>query len=207
MMRSGTIKRQKTNRSQNLMGATMSELQAYRTMIDAASSELKKVIEVVPEQMFGARPEPDANPASFVYFHVLRHWDRDINMHVRGQEATTDAWHRHGLTDTTGYSPDGKGYNGMGTGYGYSAADVDEVPPNKDALMQYHRILKEETDQVLDTLDDDSIHVERVLAAGATITPAARFRHLIAHTFVHIGDIEYIKGLVGAPASDVPNVG
>ena len=185
----------------------MSELQAYRTMIDAASSDLRNVIESIPEQVFGTRPAPDANPANFVFFHVLRHWDRDVNIHIRGQDATADAWHRHGLTDATGYSPDGTGANGMGTGYGYTAAEVDEVPSNKGALLQYHRILKEETDQVLDTLDDETIHSERVLASGATIIVAGRLRHMIAHTFLHIGDIEYIKGLIGAPACDVPNVG
>jgi hypothetical protein len=185
----------------------MSELQAYRTMIDAASSDLRNVIESIPEQVFGTRPASDANPANFVFFHVLRHWDRDINMHIRGQDATADAWHRHDLTDITGYNPEGKGFNGMGTGYGYTSTEVDEVPANKGALMQYHRILKAETDQVLDSLDGENIHTERVLPSGATITAASRLRHLIAHTFVHVGDIEYIKGLVGAPASDVPNVG
>jgi hypothetical protein len=176
-------------------------------MIDAASNDLESVIESIPEQVFGTRPAPGANPVSFVYFHVLRHWDRDINMHVRGLDANADAWHRENFSDLMGYSPEGKGTNGMGTGYGYSAEDVDEIPPNKTVLMQYHRVLKADTDNALDALSDDSVGGKRVLPSGATITIAGRLRHLIAHTFVHIGDIEYIKGLIGAPASDVPNVG
>jgi hypothetical protein len=184
----------------------MSELESYRVMIDAASSNLERVIDSVPEDVFGKRPAPDANPISFVYFHVLRHWDRDVNMHILAQDANADAWHRDGFGDLMGYTPDGKGTNGLGSGYGYTAAEVDEVPANKAALMSYHRTLKADTDAALASLDDQTVRGERMLPQGGTISIAGRLQHLIAHTFVHVGDIEYIKGLVGAPAADVPTL-
>jgi hypothetical protein len=187
----------------------MSELQSYRTMIGYASADLEEAVSLIPAEVFGKRPAPGANPASFVYFHVLRHWDRDINVRILGQMPDADAWHREGFTGLTGYDPKGKGAStlGMGTGYGYSDSEVDEVPANKDAFMRYQRVLKAETDRLLDSLDDQSVRGERILPSGAKITTAGRFQHLIAHTYLHIGDIEYIKGLVGAPSCDVPNIG
>lgn len=185
----------------------MSELQSYRTMIQFATNDLAEAISTVSDGQFGTRPNPDANPVNFVYFHVLRHWDRDIDVRIQGQDPGQDAWHRGGFSELSGYNPDGKGELGIGTGYGYSQAEVDEVTTDKAALTRYHQMLRGETDTLLGSLDEKSLSVERTSPSGSTLTTAGRFQHLIAHTYVHVGDIEYIKGLVGAPACDVPNIG
>lgn len=185
----------------------MSELESYRTMIQFANNDLREAVSTVNDARFGERPIPDANPVNFVYFHVLRHWDRDINVRIQGQDPGKDAWHRGGFTEITGYNPDGKGDPGIGTGYGYSQTEVDEVTTDKAALLRYQRTLWEETDALLTSLDEESLRVERTSPSGSTLTTAGRFQHLIAHTYLHVGDIEYIKGLVGAPGCDVPNIG
>ena len=185
----------------------MSELQSYRTMIQFATNDLEETISTVGDEQFGARPNPAANPVNFVYFHVLRHWDRDINVRIQGQDPGQDTWHRGGFSELTGYNPDGKGDPDIGTGYGYSQVEVDEVTADKAALMRYHQMLRDETNTLLESLDEESLRVERASPSGSTLTTAGRLQHLIAHTYVHVGDIEYIKGLVGAPACDVPNIG
>lgn len=185
----------------------MSELQSYRTMIQFANNDLEEAVSTVNDDRFGKRPTPDANPVNFVYFHVLRHWDRDINVRIQGQDPSQDAWHRGGFTGLTGYNPDGKGDPNIGTGYGYSQPEVDEVTTDKAALLRYHQTLWLETDALLSSLDEESLNVERTSPSGSTLTTAGRLQHLIAHTYVHVGDIEYIKGLVGAPPCDVPNIG
>lgn len=183
----------------------MSELQGYRTMIQYAANDLEEAVSTVGDEQFGKRSTPGANPVNFVYFHVLRHWDRDINVRIQGQDPSQDAWHRGGFSELTGYNPDGKG--DIGTGYGYSQAEVDEVTTDKAALLRYHQMLRQETDALLDSLDEESLRIERPSPSGSTLTTAGRLQHLIAHTYLHIGDIEYIKGLVGAPPSDLPNIG
>ena len=185
----------------------MSELQSYRTMIQFATNDLEEAISTVGNGQFGTRPNPNANPVNFVYFHVLRHWDRDINVRIQGQDPSQDAWHRGGFSELTGYNPDGKGDPNLGTGYGYSQAEVNEVTADKSALTRYQQMLREETDALLTSQDEESLRVERASPSGGTLTTAGRLQHLIAHTYVHVGDIEYIKGLVGAPACDVPNIG
>ena len=142
---------------------------------------------------------------NFIYFHVLRHWDRDISVYCRQQSAAEDAWHRHGLSEALGYDPLGKGTLGIGTGFGYSDADVDELPLDTEGLGRYHQILVEETDELLAALDDQKL-VEQMQLDDRTFTPGQRLRHLIAHNYLHVGDIEYAKGLLGAPAGDFPTL-
>jgi hypothetical protein len=182
----------------------MSEIQAYRTLIEYASNDLLAAIETVPDDLFSKRPVPGANPVSFIYFHVLRHWDRDINVRIQAQDPMNDLWHRAGFTGISGYNPDGVG--SIGTGYGYSQQDVDEMSAGKDALVQYQRVLIDETHALLDSLKESDLPIERPSPSGSRLTTAGRLQHLIAHTYAHVGDIEYVKGLIGAPTCDLPAI-
>jgi len=183
----------------------MTELNVYERMVEGASSNLRDAVASVPDVDFGRRPAPGANPVNFIYFHVLRHWDRDISIYVRLQDPEADAWHRHGLSEALDYEPTGIGEHGIGTGYGYSAAEVDAVPSDADGLRRYHDILEAETNELLAGIDpatlDDPMELD-----GRKYTAGQRFRHLIAHTYLHLGDIEYAKGFLGTPAGDFPTL-
>lgn len=184
----------------------MSELQSYRSMIEFSHNDLWASISTVDDAAFTRRPTPTGNPISFIYFHVLRHWDRDLNVRILGSESEQDAWHRGDFAAKSGYDPMGKGFNGMGTGYGYTAEDVDGVTASRAALMEYQQMLMKETLALVDSLDDAGLPVERPSPSGAVLTTAGRLQHLITHTYIHVGDIEYIKGLLGVPNVDVPNI-
>ncbi len=183
----------------------MTELSAYGHMIDGASGNLRDAVAVVSADDFGKRPAPGANPVHFIYFHVLRHWDRDINVYCKQEPPAQDAWHRHGLSEALDYEPLDIGTDGIGTGYGYSAEEVDGLPLDAEGLGRYHDILLEETHAYLASLDtatfDDPKEFE-----GRSYTIGQRLRHLVAHTYLHLGDIEYAKGLLGAPAGDFPTL-
>lgn len=184
----------------------MCQLDVYRAMVQNAADNLEESVSEFDAERFGERPVPGANSASFIYFHVLRHWDRDINAHILGQARDEDAWHRHGFSELTGYEPIGKGYSGTGAGFGYSEAEVDETPTDKDALVRYHKLLAKESVILLDSLDDSTLNEPRTSSDGRIVTPANRFQHMVAHTYLHIGDIEYVKGLLGLSASDLPSI-
>lgn len=184
----------------------MDELAAYRRMIEAASRDLERAVSGYDAKDFNKRPAAGANPANFIYFHVLRHWDRDINLHCRSQSADADAWHRGAFSQRTGYEPIGVGYNGIGTGYGYSQEEVNDVPGDRDALMAYQAMLYQETIEYLNAIAANELDTPRIVDGGRTITIGGRLRHLIAHTYLHAGDIEYVKSFVGGTASDIPSV-
>lgn len=179
----------------------MNEIETYRTIIEQAHSLLERTVSDIPDEDFGKRPGPSLNPANFIYFHVLRHWDRDVNVLTRGQSPQEDAWHRHGIGDELDYQPDGIGMRGLGTGIGYSDAEVDAVPANRDALNNYRQILLSETMAYLDELDESTIHDDMTseYLPNVTFTAAARLQHLITHTCHHTGDIAYVKGALGTP--------
>lgn len=183
----------------------MTELSAYKHMIDGASSNLRDAVASVDDEAFNVRPVANANPINFIYFHVLRHWDRDINVYCKQETPESDAWHRHGLSDALGYESLGLGTQGIGTGYGYSDSEVDGLPLDDEGLGRYHEILIAETEAFLADLDpatlDDPEDYE-----GRRFTTGQRLRHLVAHTYLHLGDIEYAKGLLGAPAGDFPTL-
>lgn len=182
----------------------MSESELLRKMIHDSAAGLLAAVAPVPDALFHQRPAPDANPVGFICFHVLRHWDRDINVRIQGKPASEDLWHREDFSAISGYNPDGKGL--MGTGYGYSRAEVDEVSAGKDALLQYHRMLLEETDRLLDTLNPEDLDTVRESPGGIKLTIGGWLQHLIAHNWVHVGDIEFIKGRLGLPAASVPEI-
>lgn len=174
-------------------------------MTAGASKSLWMATEGIDDAMFNARPQPGANSVNFVYFHVLRHWVQDINRYCRGQIAEEDAWHRYELSKAMGYEPLGKGTDGIGTGYGYSAAEVNQLPDKPEVLHRYHRILEEETAEFLTGLDPATLDAAGNMD-GNDFTVGRQLRHLIAHTFLHIGDIEYAKGLLNAEPADLPSI-
>lgn len=179
----------------------MQELEIYRTMIDQAGSLLTRTVEDIDDENFGKRPGPHMNPASFIYFHVLRHWDRDVNVLSRGQAPDADLWHREGIGDALGYHPLGIGMRGLGTGIGYSDNEVDAVPADRETLARYQQLLHAETMAYLDDLDESEIHTEMTseYLPDVTYDIAARLQHLVMHSAYHTGDISYVKGALGQP--------
>lgn len=184
----------------------MDEVEIYRRMMERASSDLRTAVAGVTGDAYGARPTDDANSVNFIYFHVLRHWDYDINYICRRQEADADAWHRHEIGGLMGYHPLGLGKRGLGTGYGYTSEEVAGVPVNKDALNRYHDVMELEMAEFLEDIDPVTLDAPMTEPDGRQSTLGLRIRHLIAHTFFHVGDIEYVKGLVGAPPADLPTM-
>jgi hypothetical protein len=179
----------------------MKEIEVYRAMIGQAGDQLKQTVDDIDMSRFGERPDSHLNPASFIYFHVLRHWDRDVNVLSRGQAPDADLWHRAGIGDDMHYHPLGTGLRGLGTGIGYSDAEVDAVPANRISLARYQQLLHDETMSYLDELDESEIHDEMTseYLPGVTYTIAARLQHLIIHTSHHTGDMAYVKGMLGQP--------
>jgi hypothetical protein len=177
----------------------MSELAALRQMIDSANNLLASTVEGATEDQLSRRPGPGLNPAGFLYFHVLRHWDRDVNILCRGQALDADAWHRGGFGDDLNYHPLGLGMRGLGTGIGYTDAEVDAVPTDLEVLNRYQQMLYAETYDYVDQLDEARINeeIENPLAPVNPFTISGRLQHLVLHTSYHTGDIAYAMGAFG----------
>ncbi len=184
----------------------MNEAAAYREMIQTASDAITARVEEVPADKLHARPGDGLNPVGWNYWHALRVWDLDINWLINGQDPAEDAWHRGGFSEKSGYNPDGIGMRGLGIGLGYSDAEVDALGViSYESMKEYHEQLLAETLTYLDNASDDELRrTFEALGGRGETSPAARLQHLVNHTWGHIGELSYAKGMLGMTDGTYP---
>jgi hypothetical protein len=182
--------------------------EVLRELVGQSSAKLRRAASGVPDELFGKRPGPSLNPIGFIYFHVLRSWDEDLNVQCRGSAPDDDAWHGAGLSDELDYEPLGRGAGGRGVGVGFNDAEVDAVPKRFDVLSRYHDLLDEEMLAYVETVTTDEFHRERESkhAHGrlGAFSAASIMRMVILHHAEHSGDIKFIKGMLGMPDATYP---
>jgi|GEM_PF-2773460 len=174
----------------------MAHRDVYLEQIEAMSKLLGDQMAEIDDTLLRKRPGKYLNPPGFLYFHILRVWDLDINILIGGNDPANDAWHRGGYTESMGYNPDGKGGRGLGIGFGYTDAEVDEVPYQLEPLQRYHAQLIEETRIYLNDANDEELNRE-IVAMGGPTTTGARIQHVIAHSLNHIGELRMTKSMLG----------
>lgn len=186
----------------------MDQKETLRVLIAESSGKLRRAVGDIPEDLFGKRPGPHLNPIGFIYFHVLRCWDEDINVILRDQPPERDAWHRAGLSDELDYEPLGRGRGGRGVGVGFDDDEVDAVPKRYDVLTRYHDLLDAETAAYLDRLSVDELNRARDSGPPhqhlGRITPESMLRMIALHHAEHSGDIKFVKGMLGIPDPTYP---
>lgn len=168
----------------------------YLEQISAMSDALAKFVEDLSDEQLATRPGPYLNPPGFIYFHLLRVWDLDLNVIINGRPIEQDAWHRGSYSDDLGYSPDGKGGGGLGLGFGFTDHDVNEVPYRMEPLRRYHQQLMDETRALLDGASDQDIERE-VRFRDNMVTVGARLQHTVAHCWNHTGELRMTKSMLG----------
>ena len=95
---------------------------------------------------------------------------------------------------------------GTGIGLGYSDAEVDALAViSYDVLQEYQEMLLAETMSYLDSADDDEIRRTLPSPGGRPDTNvAARLQHIATHTWGHIGELSYAKGMLGMTDETYP---
>lgn len=181
----------------------MSANAIYQESIDGMSTMLTNVVAELDDATLARRPGPELNPLGFIYFHILRIWDLDLNVLIQGGAPAEDAWHRGGYSAELGYNPDGKGGRGTGMGFGYTDDEVDEIPYRLAPLQRYHQQLEEETRAYLSNASDAELQRE-ISFLGQASSTGARAQHIVAHSWNHIGEMRLSKGLLGYPDPTTP---
>ena len=174
----------------------MAHRDIYIDQVKAMSDMLDGQVAELDDTLLRTRPGQYLNPPGFIYFHILRIWDMDINVLVGGSTPTEDAWHRGDYAETMGYNPDGKGGRGLGIGFGYTDAEVDEAPYALEPLKRYHQQLVAETLQYLNDANDEEL-ARGITAMGQPATTGARVQHIVAHSWNHIGELRMTRSMLG----------
>lgn len=183
----------------------MGESEIYREQITDLSALLAIQVAEIPDELAYKRPGERLNPAGFIHWHILRVWDFDLCF-CKGLALAEDAWHRGDYAGRSGYNPDGLGLRGTGMGVGYTDAQVDAVRIAPDVLTAYHQQLLAETVEFLARADDATLRTPRPSPVNPEqqITPATRLQHAVSHSYMHLGEIRFIKGMLGFPDPSYP---
>lgn len=184
----------------------MSEITAYREQIADMLTMLDTQIAEVPDETLYQRPGPSQNPIGFIYWHILRIWDLDHCLCTGRNPLTDGIWQREEYSAESGYDPTGLGLRGLGMGVGYSDAEVDGVNVPRAILAEYRAKLAAATDAYLDSVDEAAIRAERPspLGPGQTLTSAKRMQHTVSHSYHHLGEIRFVKGIFGMTDTTYP---
>jgi hypothetical protein len=159
--------------------------------------QILKVVDGLTEEQLAWRPTPRAHSMGWTVWHLARSADAFAAQATESEQI----WARERLAAAWELPEALVGSNGLGTG-------VDDVtaatlrPPSRDALLDYTRRSFAALDEVVTALDERGIARER-----ATLffdEPAPLGRALIAsigHDNRHLGELEYLKGLLGLRGS------
>ncbi|WP_426241810.1 mycothiol transferase [Nocardioides sp. LHG3406-4] len=133
------------------------------------------------------RPGPDANPIGWLAWHLTRVLDDHLAA-LAGSPQVWEEWRdRFGLP-----------YSRRATGYGQTSAQVGAFRAGADDLIGYWTATWERGREILHDLADDD--PERVVddAWDPPVTLSARLVSLIDEGAQHVGQMGYVRGLIGA---------
>jgi hypothetical protein len=171
------------------------ELARHRAKL--VHDQILKVVEGLTDDQLAWRPMPRAHSMGWTLWHLARCADV-IQASV---EPKAQIWQDESLAHTWRLPATLMGVNGLGTGVDDDlAASLD--PPAKGALVDYARKAFSALDAIVDRLDEQLWCKEHtsVYFDG----PATLGRSVIAgmtHDSRHLGEMEYIKGLMGLRGS------
>jgi hypothetical protein len=124
---------------------------------------------------------------------------------VRGVTPDEEVWQTGGFRERTGYDPRGLGARGIGIGTGYSLAMVDAVPVTKELVTAYAHAVAEAYVAQLAKMTDADLDAPSVVPEGAA--PAQAFNSLevaLRQFYQHMGECDYLRGLIGIPDPTMP---
>ncbi len=184
----------------------MNEITAYRELIDGMVTMFDAQLAETPDDKLYQRPGPSQNPPGFIFWHILRIWDLDNCLLNNTNPLKDDIWHRDDFSTQAGYNPDGLGLRGLGMGVGYNDAEVDAMQVPREILTTYKDQLVAATNAFLDAADEESIRAERPspINPAEKLTSAMRLQHTVTHSYHHIGEIRFIKGIFGISDPSYP---
>ena len=152
-----------------------------------------KVVDGLSDDQLAWRPAPRAHSMGWTLWHIARCADK----FAAQVDGSTEIWAREELAVNWRFPDVLFGPNGVGTGVDDETASTLR-PPSKDLLVDYARRSFAALDAVVDRFDADAVAREQTTFYFDEPAAIGRaFVTSIAHENRHLGELEYVKGLLG----------
>jgi hypothetical protein len=155
--------------------------------------QVRNVVGDLSDEQLAWRPTPRAHSIGWTLWHIARCADRFCAQSTGADEI----WEREGLAAKWQLPEATFGANGVGTGVDDETAATLR-PPSKDVLFDYMGRSFSALDAFVAELDAAAITSERQSLFFDGPAPIGRsLIACIAHENRHLGELEYVKGLLG----------
>jgi len=146
-----------------------------------------RLLEGFPVDQLEFRPDSEANSVAWLVWHLTRIQDD----HVAGVAQSKQIWTSKGWCERFALPLDSSD-----TGYGHRAGEVAVVRSTPELLLGYHDAVYEYTMGFLSGLKDSEY--DRVVDTkwDPPVTLLVRLVSVVADDLEHLGQAEYIRGLV-----------
>ncbi len=147
------------------------------------------------DQLFW-QPNKDANSISFLLWHVLRAWDSYYSMLFNRPELyEADHWPQR-----FGFDVSDKGFDGISIGTGFSSEDVALVKAEPAVLVAYLEALFDQLQHFLQSATGEDLGKTFIVPWWPNpSTVAGVLSHIMTHGMEHIGQAQYVLGLLPVP--------
>jgi uncharacterized damage-inducible protein DinB len=165
-----------------------------------AHEQILKVVDGLTDEQLAWQPSRRAHSLAWTLWHIARCADKFASEAApNGRRA--EIWETEGLARRWGLEAALHGANGVGTGID-DALVASLRPPDRESLFSYARRAFAAVDDLVDRLDDAALAREHVsfFTEGTATVGRALFTS-ITHDNRHLGELEYIKGLLGLRGS------
>ena len=159
--------------------------------LNDAQAHLMQALEGLTDEDLLWQPQPGANHIAFILWHMFREEDRFFQYKLRG---IPQVWEEDGWPEKLKLPDDPQD-----VGFGWSAERVAAFPRvNLGDLLAYGDVVRARTLDFLGNADNAILDTIVPSDVYGDTSAGNRIAHLIVELAEHIGQIDYIRGLVQA---------
>ncbi len=167
-------------------------MKPFLQIVDAGLKEvfgdLKGTLDGLDEYELHWRPTLESNSIAWIVWHMARTEDYWINTRLSEREAV---WVSEGWRERVGVYVEG-------TGYAQTLDDLRAMPElDVGLVMEYYEAVRKRTGEYFED-EVEEVELDRVIGMMGTdpITVAGALGHLLAEVAEHLGQVDYIRGMI-----------
>ena len=163
-------------------------LQAIDSGLNEAFEKLKTALDGLSEDELHWRPSLESNTIDWMVWHMARAEDNWVNVRLRESD---EIWNIEGWAERIGFTSES-------VGFGQNAEDIRAMPAfDVPILMEYYARVRQATSGYFaNEMTDEALSKEITNPRYAPFSYAGILGHLLCEEAEHLGQIEYLRGMM-----------